>query len=59
LRMRHAAVLLSADSLSIEQVAAAAGYSSRSSFFRAFRKAYGCDPSHYKSNLQTAPVLAQ
>lgn len=52
LRMRHAAILLSADSMSVEQVAAASGYSSRSSFFRAFRKAHGSDPSHYRATLQ-------
>jgi len=41
LRMRRARTLLSADTLTIDQVAAAVGYSSRSSFHRAYQKAYG------------------
>src|SRR5260370_19778029 len=41
LRMRHAAELLSTSHLSIDQVSYGVGYASRSSFFRAFRKAYG------------------
>ena len=50
LRMRQAANLLSRNVLSIEQVARAVGYDSRSSFFRAFRAAYGINPSHYTRN---------
>ena len=50
LRMRHAAALLKANHLTIDQVSHGAGYASRSSFFRAFRKAYGRDPSDYRSN---------
>jgi AraC-like DNA-binding protein len=49
LRMRQAADLLAADVLSIEKVALAAGFSSRSSFVRAFRHAYGTDPSNYRA----------
>jgi AraC family transcriptional activator of mtrCDE len=49
LRMRHAAVLLTDNSLSIDDVAHAAGYASRSSFIRAFRVAYGADPSRYRA----------
>jgi AraC-like DNA-binding protein len=41
LRMRRARILLATNSLSIDQVASAVGYSSRSSFHRAFRKAFG------------------
>jgi AraC family transcriptional activator of mtrCDE len=49
LRMRQAAGLLLADKgSSIEQAAAQAGYSSRSSFWRAFRRVYGCDPTEYR-----------
>jgi AraC family transcriptional activator of mtrCDE len=55
LRMRHAAALLKANHLAIDQVSHRAGYASRSSFFRAFRKAYGRDPSDYRSN----PDLSQ
>ena len=49
LRMRHAAALLTADGLSIEQISRATGYASRSSFFRAFRKVYGIEPSEYRA----------
>jgi AraC-like DNA-binding protein len=48
MRMRRAKILLSVDSLSIDQIARAVGYANRSSFFRAFRKAYGIDPSDYR-----------
>ena len=48
LRMRRAAALLAASSLSIDQVSGEVGYVSRSSFFRAFTKAYGTDPSSYR-----------
>lgn len=49
LRMRHAADLLAANTLSIEQVSNAVGFSSRSSFFRAFRRAHGIVPSNYRA----------
>jgi AraC family transcriptional regulator, activator of mtrCDE len=48
LRMRHAAVLLSSNTLSIYQVAHSVGYDSRTSFSRAFRKVYGSDPSEFR-----------
>jgi AraC family transcriptional regulator, activator of mtrCDE len=52
LRMRQAAVLLRAGDLSIDSVMREVGYASRSSFLRAFRDAYGSDPSTYRaSNL--------
>ncbi|HEY4276115.1 MAG TPA: AraC family transcriptional regulator [Rhizomicrobium sp.] len=49
LRMRHAATLLEADTLSIDQIAGACGYASRSSFFRAFQKSLGSDPSQFRA----------
>ena len=49
LRMRHAATLLKANHLTMDQVSHGAGYASRSSFFRAFRKAYGKDPSVFRT----------
>jgi AraC family transcriptional activator of mtrCDE len=52
LRMRHAAGLLAANALSIEQVALHAGYQSRSSFTRTFWKHYGTDPSNYRSEAK-------
>ncbi len=50
LRMRHAAGMLSTSQLSIDQVSHGVGYASRSSFFRAFRKTYGSDPSDYRAS---------
>jgi AraC family transcriptional activator of mtrCDE len=52
--MRLAADLLSANALSIDQVALNVGYLSRSSFTRSFRRYYGSDPSEYRSNAQSA-----
>lgn len=49
LRMRHAAMLLTANVLSVEQVAQAVGYANRSSFSRAFRQEHGTDPSDYRA----------
>jgi AraC family transcriptional regulator, activator of mtrCDE len=51
-RMRHAAGLLAANALSIDQVALSAGYQSRSSFTRTFRRYYGSDPSEYRAKAQ-------
>jgi AraC family transcriptional activator of mtrCDE len=51
-RMRHAADLLTANALSVDQVALNAGYQSRSSFTRTFRRYYGSDPSEYRARAQ-------
>ncbi|MCS3446074.1 MULTISPECIES: helix-turn-helix transcriptional regulator [Bradyrhizobium] len=48
LRMRQAAIDLATTTTSIDVVAQNAGYESRSSFARAFRKAYDRDPSDYR-----------
>lgn len=53
LRMRQAAAQLAAGSMSIDHVIRNAGYASRSSFARAFKQAYGVDPSSYRETLQT------
>ena len=45
LRMRHAAMLLAGHTISVDQAAHEVGYTSRSSFLRAFRKVIGYDPS--------------
>lgn len=58
LRMRQAALLLTANELPIEQIALAVGYASRSSFLRAFRKAYGSEPSDYRRALAPMRQLA-
>jgi AraC-like DNA-binding protein len=48
LRMRQAAEQLWSSALSVDEIGRHAGYASRSSFVRAFRKAYGYDPSSYR-----------
>jgi AraC family transcriptional activator of mtrCDE len=49
LRMRQASNLLTANVLSIEQIARAVGYASRSSFSRTFRHFFGNDPAEYRA----------
>jgi AraC family transcriptional activator of mtrCDE len=48
LRMRQAALDLTTTTTPVDVVAHNAGYESRSSFVRAFRKAYTVDPSEYR-----------
>jgi AraC-like DNA-binding protein len=48
LRMRQAAEQLESSALTVDEIAHHAGYASRSSFVRAFRKAHGCDPTSYR-----------
>ena len=55
LRMRHAADMLAANVLSIEQIAHAVGYTSRSSFVRAFRQIHGHDPSDHRAVARRSP----
>lgn len=52
LRMRQAALDLTTTTTSVDVVANNAGYESRSSFARAFRKAYGKDPSDYRESVK-------
>lgn len=47
-RLHHAADLLRSTKLPIKSVAASIGFSSRSHFSRAFRDAYGSDPSAFR-----------
>jgi AraC family transcriptional activator of mtrCDE len=49
LRMRQAASDLKTTSNSVDVIAQSAGYESRSSFVRAFKKAYGQDPTEYRA----------
>ncbi|WAS91495.1 AraC family transcriptional regulator [Nannocystis punicea] len=59
LRMRQAARQLTSGTYSVEQVAANAGYESRSSFIRAFRNTFGLDPSSFRaSRLSVSPSSA-
>jgi AraC-like DNA-binding protein len=55
LRMRQAAHQLASGTLTLDQIAGHAGYDSRSSFARAFRKAYGSDPTEYRDRLSQRP----
>ncbi|HEU0099019.1 MAG TPA: helix-turn-helix domain-containing protein [Allosphingosinicella sp.] len=48
-RLYHAAELLRSTKLPIKVVAASIGFSSRSHFSRAFRDAYGSDPSQFRN----------
>lgn len=50
LRMRQAARQLTSATYSIEQIATNAGYESRSSFIRAFRKSFGLDPTDFRAS---------
>lgn len=50
LRMRQAARQLTSGTYSVEQIAANAGYESRSSFVRAFRKTFGLDPTDFRAS---------
>jgi AraC family transcriptional regulator, activator of mtrCDE len=52
LRMRQAALDLTTTSAPVDVVAYNAGYESRSSFVRAFRKAYEVDPSDYRQRVK-------
>jgi AraC-like DNA-binding protein len=47
-RLHRAAQLLAATELPVKVVAASLGFASRSHFSRAFRRAYGADPSSYR-----------
>jgi AraC family transcriptional activator of mtrCDE len=58
-RTRHAADLLAANALSIDQVALNVGYQSRSSFTRTFRRYYGCDPSEHRARAQRLPLSSK
>jgi AraC family transcriptional activator of mtrCDE len=49
LRMRQAAQQLRTTNRSIDEIVRSVGYESRSSFVRAFRQAYGRDPSDYRA----------
>jgi AraC-like DNA-binding protein len=47
-RLHRAAQLLAATELPVKVIAASLGFASRSHFWRAFRSAYGADPSTYR-----------
>lgn len=51
LRMERALTLLKQRRLSVEAIALQVGYSSASSFYRAFVKYYGCAPTHHIESM--------
>ncbi len=56
LRMKEAASLLESDQLSMDHISNAVGYSSRTSFTRAFRSIYGVEPTEYRVPKNGKPV---
>jgi AraC family transcriptional activator of mtrCDE len=55
LRMRQAAKQLKANNMTVDQIANASGYDSRSSFSRAFRKVFDVDPTDYREMALSEP----
>lgn len=51
LRMNRALELLKENELSVSEIAAACGFTDEKYFSRAFKKKYGCPPSHMKKNM--------
>jgi len=56
LRLQQAARQLRLNESTVEQVGRAAGYRSRIAFSRAFRRAFGCDPSDYRNRQGTESI---
>jgi AraC family transcriptional regulator, activator of mtrCDE len=55
-RLHHAARMLATTDLPVKVIAASMGYASRSHFSRAFRAAYGMDPTKFRRVGTQAPV---
>lgn len=55
-RLHRAAQLLAATELPVKVIAASLGFASRSHFSRAFRRAYGADPSAYRKRHDRNPI---
>lgn len=51
LRMEKAASLLRQNHASVDAIASAVGYSTVSSFYRAFTKYFGCTPGNYVKKI--------
>lgn len=58
LRLHRAALLLVETDLPVGAIASAIGYSSRSHFSRAFRKALGVDPSRFRRDQASGEILS-
>ena len=56
-RLYHAAIMLKNSKLPIKVIAGSIGYSSRSHFSRAFRDAYGVDPSAFRDDYADGAAL--
>jgi AraC-like DNA-binding protein len=57
MRLRHFITKIDAtilDALTIEAIAFESGFSSKSSFYRAFNRFYDCTPSEYLETLNKA-----
>ena len=52
-RLHHAAEMLRSTDVAIKVIAASIGFASRSHFSRAFRSAYGTDPSNFRKTVTT------
>lgn len=55
LRLKHSVKLLE-EGETLESIALSLGFSDRRSFTKAFKKVFGCAPSHYRASLYTKPV---
>ncbi len=57
-RLHHAAEMLRSTEVPIKLIAASIGFASRSHFSRAFRSAYGTDPSNFRKTVTTPELDA-
>jgi AraC-like DNA-binding protein len=57
-RLEAAAMLLQQDELTMREITSKCGYSSQSSFVRAFKEVHGITPGQWR-NLHTTPLLLQ
>jgi len=50
MRMEEAVKMLTSTDITVEEVFYACGYNTKSTFYRAFTKKYGCTPKEYRKN---------
>ena len=55
-RLFHAAQLLRSTPLPVKVIAGNVGFANRSNFSRAFRRAYGVDPTRFRAQLDSRPL---